>query len=226
MTPPPAQGRNIGPKLLAALIAALVLIIFLAAMLEFRARNELERARAHASAREFTAADRHYFQTLNWYAPWGASQTAADELLALGVSHLSEGREEEAFQSLLRLRAGLIAARSLYQPRQEILDAATPLIALILARKKLGEAADPSEITAQATIYQELYVSAAANPQEWLVLIVLSFLLWVAAAFQLVFAYFSGKKPFPTAFKRKAIYLPLGIFAFAYLLWILSMGMS
>jgi hypothetical protein len=227
MTPSPAENKaKVSYKLLKSLIVALILFAFLAALLEKRAGAELETARNFAAAGDYASADRHYFQSLNWYAPWGSSQKAADELLALGLEHLKSGREKEAFQSLLRLRSALVAARSFYQPREDLLEFATPLIALLLARQKLGEEAANEEIAEQAAIYQTLYVSAAAREQRWYFVMVFSFLLWAGTAFYIVFAYFKEKGPLTKAYKRKALYIPLGVFAWGYLMWLFSMTMS
>jgi hypothetical protein len=220
------KSANTKPKLLTGLIAALVLFAFLVALIEKRAGAELESARTFAAAGDYAAADRHYFQSLNWYAPWGSSQKAADELLALGLEHLKSGREKEAFQSLLRLRSALVAARSFYQPREDLLEIATPLIALILARQKLGVETAREDIAEQAAIYQALYVSAAKREQRWYFVMVFSFLLWAGSAFYIVFAYFKEKCPLTQAYKRKALYIPLGVFAWGYLMWLFSMTMS
>ena len=219
-------GLSVKSKLLTALIAALALFAFLAIMLEMRAGAELDRARALAAEGDYAAADRHYFQSLNWYAPWGSSQKAADELLALGLEHSRSGREAEAFQSMLRLRSALIAARSFYQPRRDILKTATPVIALSLAHLKLGPDASPESVAAQALAYQTLYSSAASRGQLWYFLIVFNFLLWVGAAFHFVFAYFRERKPLERASGRKMVFVSLAVFAFGYLMWLFSMTMT
>jgi tetratricopeptide (TPR) repeat protein len=219
-------SRRIGSPLLSALAAALVLLAVLAALMESRASAELERARAFVAAGDLKAADRHYFQALNWYAPWGSSQTAADELMALARSHLAAGRQTEAYHSLLRLRSALLAARSVYQPRTDLLEEATPLIALYLAQLRLGKWSPREDILELAAFYQRLYSVDPGREQSWLYLVVFSFLLWTASAFHLVFACFQEKGPLTAPRKRRDVYLPLGIFAYAYLMWLFSMRMS
>jgi hypothetical protein len=229
MTPPAnaASGEpGVRRKLAAALAAALALLAFLAVLLERRAEEELEAARAFAAQGDYKAADRHYFQALNWYAPWGSSQKAADELMALGLEHLRSGRDGQAFQSLLRLRSALVAARSFYQPRPDLLEAATPILAISLARQKLGPEASQEDISSQAAIYHSLYVSAAAREQRWYFLIVFSFLLWVGAAFHFIFSFFRPQGPRERARDRKAAYAAIAVFFYGYLMWLFSMTMS
>jgi tetratricopeptide (TPR) repeat protein len=216
------------PKLLAGLAAAAALLIGLAALMEARASGELGEARALAKAGDFAGADRHYFQALNWYAPWGSSQRAADELMALAVAHLEAGRRPEALQSLLRLRSALIAARSFYQPREDLLAEATPLIALSLARLKLGDAAGREELLAQAAIYQQRYSEDPVRAGIWPLLAVCGFLLWAGAAFRLVFAYFQAPGPhLPLAPReRRALLIISAVFALGYLTWLFSMSQA
>jgi hypothetical protein len=212
--------------LMVGLASALVFVVFLAALFERRAWDELSRARTMVAGGDFAGADRHYFQALNWYAPWGSSQKAAEELLALGLEHLKAGRKEEAFRSLLRLRSALIAARSFYQPRQDLLDTANPLIALSLAEKRLGPKASRQEVAEQAAFYQLLYSADNSPYQPWDFLVVFSFLLWAGAGFTFIFLHFQTRPPFaPPAGKWKTTWIPLFVFIYGYATWIFSMSM-
>jgi hypothetical protein len=227
----PSAGKGLGPaakaRLLTVLGAGLLLAIFLAVMLEIRAGSELGRARELAAAGDFDSAHRHFFQALNWYAPWGSSQRAADELMALSLEHLKAGRMDAAFQSLLRLRSGLIAARSFYQPRTDLLETATPLIALSLASLKLGQKASREEIKALAAVYQTLYAAAAKRPQRWYMLMVAGFLLWTGSAFRLVLVVFQPSTGNLSPIARlKSLPASSGALFFGYLLWLVSMRMS
>jgi tetratricopeptide (TPR) repeat protein len=221
----PQPAIHIGSKVLAVLVAAAALAVLTCATLELRAGTELDKARALLSEGDYTAAHRHYFQALNWYAPWGSSQAAADELMDLCQGHIAAGRRSEALQGLLRLRSGLMAARSFYQPRRDLLERANPLIALSLASLKLGDSAPRDQILSQAAIYQALYAADPSDRQPWLFMVVFSFLLWAGAAFHLVFTCFKDRGPLDPALKRRAVLIPLAVFVYGYLMWVFSMNM-
>lgn len=222
----PRPSGRVNSKAAACLAVLLAALVGLAALMERRAGDELYKARELVAAGDYLAADRHYFQALNWYAPWGSSQAAADELYGLALNHLKSGRKAQALQSLLRLRSALLAARSLYQPRRDLLDAASPLIALSLAEMKLGEGAPRELILAKAAFYQLLYSDDPARDQRWLYMIVFSFLLWTGSAFCWVFSFFRERGPLDPPRRRREIYIPLAVTLYGYLTWLFSMSMS
>ena len=219
------RGRPVNATLVTCLAAVLIFAVFLGVLFERRAWDELSRARRLVAAGDFAGADRHYFQSLNWYAPWGSSQRAADEFLALAMEHLKAGRKPEALQSLLRLRAALIAARSFYQPRQDLLDAANPLIALSLAEIRLGPEASRQEVADRATIYQRLYAGDNSPYQPWDYLVVFGFLLWVGAGFTFIALRFQPRSPFEAPPGRwRTTWIPLLVFAYGYATWVFAMS--
>jgi hypothetical protein len=218
--------RHVNAMLVVGLAAAALFIVFLGVLFERRAWDELSQARPMVAKGEFAAADRHYFQALNWYAPWGSSQKAAEELLALGLEHLKAGRKSEAYHSLLRLRAALVAARSFYQPRQDILDVANPLIALSLAEQRLGPSAPREAVTDLAAFYQGIYAGGNSPYQPWDFLVVFGFLLWVGASFTFISLRFQPRSPYaPPPNKWKTTWVPLFVFAYGYATWVFAMSM-
>jgi hypothetical protein len=207
-------------------VGALVYLVFLFGLLQYRAHSEVVKARDFISQGDLAAADRHYFQALNWYAPVGASQKAADELMALAMENMEAGRKYEAYQSLLRLRGALLAARSFYTPRKDLLVKADELISLYLAQTKLGPGADKSMVRELARIYGSLYSSWNKQGESWYFFAVLGFLLWVWASFWIIRSLFGpaslGKL---TSRLRKAV-IPLSIFVYGYILWLFSMSIA
>jgi hypothetical protein len=197
-------------------------IIFIAIFMEVKAANELETARKTLLKSEETAI-RHYFQALNWYAPWGSSQTAAEELRDLGLSLNKEGKRVLAYQAFLRLRGALYAARSFYTPRRDILETANVFLAGYLSDMKLSVnngRGNREELYAE---YLRIY-SADVNFSEFYgFLVVLTFLGWVLSFIKILYSFFGtiDKNHFKILLLRSKI--PIFLFIACYLGWILSM---
>jgi tetratricopeptide (TPR) repeat protein len=212
--------------ILAVLVLAGVYVIFLAFLFESRAGEELRQATASRERGDFAAANRHYFQALNWYAPWGASQRAADDLMGLAMEHFNRGQKTEAYNSLLRLRSGLLAARSFYVPRRDLLEKANALIALYLAEYKLGPEASPQEIMSQALVYAKVYSLETLPKQSWYFFVLVGFFTWVCASFWLITIFFGNKRAILLKMRVKLARVPIFIFIYGYALWIFSMSVA
>jgi hypothetical protein len=207
-----------------ALIAAY--LIFLGALIENRASDELSKARAYRDIGALDSSSRHYFQALNWYAPWGSSQKAADELMELATDSLNLGLKKDAFQSLIRLRSGLLAARSFYTPRRDLLDKANAIIVLFLAESKLGPQANPADIRLQAETYGHLYSLALLPNQVWYLFIILGFFIWIIASFWLIVIFFGPTRSIYFKMRLKLARIPIAIFIYGYALWVASMSIA
>jgi hypothetical protein len=203
-----------------------VYVAFLAGLMEHRARGELVQARDRKERGDLEAANRHYFQALNWYAPWGSSITAADELMALALDNLAAGRKSEAYHSLLRLRSALLADRSFFVPRLDLVELSGNIIALYLAESKLGAEAGQEAIIAQSRIYAELYSTRNLPQQRWLFLAVAGFLLWVAASFWFIKVFFGANFTAKISYRFKKAVMPISLFVGSYVLWIYSMSIG
>jgi hypothetical protein len=216
--------KNYQKKIIKVLLSIAVFLIFLAGLMEYRAAEELGKARSAREASDFEAADRHYFQALNWYAPWGSSQRAADELMDLGLEHLKEGRREQSYQSFLRLRGALMAARSFYLPRADLIKEINLHLTSYLAEQRLGAEADPEALKAKAAVYLQLYSDNPPLGQGWYFLAVFGFLGWVAAGFRLIVIFFNDRSCFKFKQRLKDSRVFLAAFICAYGLWLLSMS--
>lgn len=205
-------------------VLAVVYVFFLGLLMEHRAKVELNKAREFRGQEDFDSANRHYFQALNWYAPWGSSQVAADELMEYAIEGFNHGLKLNAFQSLLRLRSGLLAARSFYIPRPDLLEKANVLIALYLAELKLGPQVSQADVRAQAEIYLKLYAIDTVPKQRWYFFVLIGFLLWVLAIFWLIIIFFGQKRQFNFSQRLKKAIMPISIFVYGYALWVFSMS--
>jgi hypothetical protein len=208
------------------LVFGAVYLMFLAVLFEYRAREELNEARTFREQGNVEVSNRHYFQALNWYAPWGSSQTAADELMSIAEESFKHGQKTESFMALLRLRSGLLAARSFYVPRRDLIEKANKLIVLYLAESKLGPGATQQEIMTQANVYEQLYALDKLHKQSWYFFVLLGFFLWVCASFWLIIIFFGSKRSILFKVRLKLARIPLAIFVYGYALWIFSMSVA
>lgn len=169
-------------RLLYLPLLLLAVLLVLAGVIEFRARSEVSLARKALERLELSEALKHYSRALNWYVPFGAAETAAEELLDLGLKLESQGRFDEARLALSRLRSGLYGARSFYTPRTDLIQGADPHLAELLARARLGpEAAKPALETASQA-YLDLFARPSRPRTASALASVGGFLIWIVGA--------------------------------------------
>ncbi|MDR1395984.1 MAG: hypothetical protein LBK52_07435 [Deltaproteobacteria bacterium] len=189
--------------------------------MEVRGIGELDSARANLPQNP-PAAIRHYFQALNWYAPWGASQKAAAELRDLAFQYEITGQTELAYEANLRLRAGLTAARSFYLPRRDILDGANIFLANYLADRQM--ALDPSRDRAQLYSYYHSLYSRDINFSEFYgFIVVVSFIGWMYCLIMMLRSLFPNNDILPWKDRLLNSRLSAVLFGLCYLAWIFSM---
>jgi hypothetical protein len=208
------------------LALAFIFVVFMVILMERRASVELGQARDAAAAGRTSEAVLHYFQALNWYAPWGSAPKAADELWTLGLEQFKSGRRDEAFQTLTRLRGGLLAARSFGVPREDMLEGADVLLASILAERMLGAGASREELQRRTEVYSDLYRSSPRMEEGWLLAAVLGFLVWVWAGFSSIFALFGDDRASRLRDRLLGIRLQLLAFLAGYALWLTALGLA
>jgi hypothetical protein len=217
--------KNISLKVLTnILLTFIIFIIFISVLMEYRSSIELNKARELLVANKIDLATRHYFQAMNWYAPWGSCQKSADELYKLGLEQLKKNNKKDSFQIFLRLRSGLLAARSFYVPRQDLIENINPILALLLAEMKLNLNNNREDIKKQASIYLELFQEIPKTDQSWYFITILGFLTWVCTSFLAIFRLYGNNKQ--TNLKNKLLQLRFIslIFVIGYVLWILGMA--
>ncbi|MDR0548103.1 MAG: hypothetical protein LBI10_01625 [Deltaproteobacteria bacterium] len=217
------KNKASGPFWVKSLILAAIFLLFIVAFMEVKANRELKLARIALSQSPKTAI-RHYFQALNWYAPWGSSQVAADELKDLADRLKNEGRVDLAYEAYLRLRGALNAARSFYWPRPDLQSKANDFLANYLADKKISSMGGQGDKIRLYGYYLEIYEDKGNFSEFYGFLVVLSFLGWVFYFVKIIWAFFplsSEKVPF-----RQKIYLEkilIIMFVACYVVWILAM---
>ncbi|MDR1085460.1 MAG: hypothetical protein LBP22_11560 [Deltaproteobacteria bacterium] len=192
--------------------------------MEVKARNELALARVMAAdPLKSENAVRHYFQAMNWYAPWGASQNAAEELAALGQKYNQTGNKDLAYSAFLRLRAGLMAARSFYLPRRELFNQANEFLASYLTDRKLEVSGNQGNRDDLYSYYFKVY-SAGVNFSEFFALIVaVSFLGWIASFIKIIGVFTSNKNILTVKDRYFRARIAICLFLICYLAWVLSM---
>jgi hypothetical protein len=149
-----------------------------------------------------------------WYLPWGTAETAAEELLTLAVEWDKKGEAWNAELALHRMRAGLYGARSFYIPRKDLIDQADPLLAKLMARRKLGPGASEADVAKQA----EAHLAILREPPRPNVIAAAAasfgFLGWIAAVFLFIWARF-GEHP---NLRRQWIFS--AIWAVCFIIWL------
>lgn len=161
-------------------LLALVLVL---GSLGTRATVEQRRAYARAVAleqqgRSADAVD-EYRWALRWYTPWGPDWSdAAAALLDIG-ERASAADPELAVQAFDSLRSGLIASRSLWQPRNDLVARCNRTLPGLLVRvaDRRGDKRDPKVLLAR-------FAADYARPvgvSPWTSLaVVLGFVLWLS----------------------------------------------
>ncbi|MEW5723655.1 MAG: hypothetical protein AB1896_11150 [Thermodesulfobacteriota bacterium] len=196
-------------------LAVLAVLGVLVVLLESRAGAELAAARQALAGGDPHRALTHYSRSLNWYVPFGAADTAAEELLGLGLNWARDGKNDLASLALMRLRAGLYGARWIYTPRRDLLGRAEPALARLMALARLGPGAAPGQIEEKASGYLDL-MRRPATPRPGPALAAAGgFLLWTAAVLAFIFVYFGPEGP-----KRKKAWLWAIAWAAGFALWL------
>lgn len=167
-------------------------LLVLIGLIEYRARSEIRLARESLDQADLGGALKHYSRSLNWYVPWGAAETAAEDLFALGNRLIREGRENDGFKALSRMRAGLYGARSLYVPRMDLIVRAEPVMAELLAQKSSDTPVPPAVIQERSEDYLQLMRQSPRPGVGPAAAATGGFLFWVAAVLIFIRRFFSG----------------------------------
>ncbi|MSP92212.1 MAG: hypothetical protein EXR79_10490 [Myxococcales bacterium] len=163
-------------------LAPLAAVAFVVAVLAVRATWEQRAAWTRAVQAERAGATwdavEAYRNVLRWHTPWGPDVDAAcDALLDLARRH-EKTTPELAVHALDGLRSGLIAARSVYQPRADLVLAAGQRLPALLVRvaERGGDKRDPGVLLAQFSADYARPVGVGAGIS---LAVALGFLVWV-----------------------------------------------
>ncbi|MCO4762936.1 MAG: hypothetical protein KC502_15580 [Myxococcales bacterium] len=119
-----------------------------------------------------------YRWALRWYTPWGPNHADAAVALRKIADEATQARPARAVRALDALRSGLLASRSLFQPRAADLTYANQTIPALLVRvaERKGDKRPKAKLLARFTAD---YARPVGVP-GWLSLLVsLGFLLWM-----------------------------------------------
>ena len=179
-------------------LAPLAAIAFVVAVLAVRATWEQRAAWTRAVQAEGETATRGidaawdaveaYRNVLRWHTPWGPDVDAACAAL-LDLAQRHEKTEPElAVHALDGLRSGLIAARSVYQPRADLVAATSRRLPALLVRvaERGGDKRDPKALLRQFTADYARPVGVGAGVS---LAVSFGFLAWVVG---LAFAFHRG----------------------------------
>jgi hypothetical protein len=207
-------------------LTIIIFLIFIIVYMEYNSKMELNHAREELSKGNFEDAAYGYFKSINYYSPIGSSQTAANELMDLGIKLENDGAEREAYLTFLRLRGAILASRSFYIPRKDLLRAANSHIANYLARLKEKENPNGFDLKAQRDYYYILYMNSPPSGEFWYFIAVGGFLLWTFSAIFAIFKIFSKKNFAPLALRIKPAKYPICLFFLGYALWLIGMAVA
>ena len=136
------------------------------------------RAVALENQGELVEAVAEYRWTLRWYTPWGPVHDDAAEALVEIAKRAERDKPRLAMEALDALRSGLIASRSFYQPRADLVAHVNKTIAPILVRvaEREGDKRDKDKLLSRF----EADYARPVGIASWASLAVsLGFVLWL-----------------------------------------------
>jgi len=162
--------------------AIIVAIVAILAAMSVRATVEHMRAYERAVELEnegrIDAAIDEYRWSLRWHTPWGPwHDDAAQALLDIGTAAEKE-RPERAVAALDSLRSGLLAARSFYQPRADLVAQMNERIPPLLVRMAIHRG-DTRDKAALLQRFKADYARPIGVPGWASLAVSLGFILWL-----------------------------------------------
>jgi len=166
-------------------VAVLIILVALGTRATVEQRAAYARAVALETAGNLQDAIDEYRWALRWYTPWGPVHgDAAAALLEIGQRHANDD-PERAVQAYDSLRSGLIASRSLWQPRAELVALCNQTLPKLLVRvaDRRGDKRDARVLLARFTADYARPVGVS----PWTSLAVsLGFVLWLGGLVMVV----------------------------------------
>ncbi len=190
------------------------------------ARSELAAAETARAGGQVEESIRHYQYAIRWYTPGASAPTAAlTGLRAYAIELEAGGDAVNALRAWRRLRGAIRATRSLYIPFGEHASEVDQHLARLMATQQLalGQPTIRGRSRAQLEADHLTLLQLDATPATgWGLLVVLSFVGWVAGGFGTVFR----------GFDREARVVKPGLWRWGALttvcfgLWLLGLGMA
>lgn len=163
--------------------AVLLVVTSLAVRVSLLQREAWAEAVAHEKAGQLDDAIDGYRRVLRFYTPWGATDDAAAALLELDARARAD-HPERSVLALDALRSGLIASRSLWQPRADLVARCNRELPPLLVRvaERTGDKRDPKVLLAQ---FQRDYERPVGVGPLASAAVSLGFLCWLGCLVQI-----------------------------------------
>lgn len=165
------------------LAAVGLVLLSLSVRVTFLQREAWAEAVAHERAGRLDDAIDGYRRVLRFYTPWGATDDAAAALLDIDARARTD-HPERSVLALDALRSGLIASRSLWQPRADLVARCNRELPLLLVRvaERTGDKRDPKVLLAQ---FQRDYDRPVGVGPLASAAVSLGFLVWLGCLVQI-----------------------------------------
>jgi hypothetical protein len=181
-----ASRPGTGWQRFAPLIAVLMVLVSLGARATIEQQRAYDRGvsleeQALAGDARWTDVIVEYRWAMRWYTPWGSHHGAAADALLRIAALRADDHPEDAVMALDGLRSALIAARSFYQPRPDLIAQVHAQIPTLLARvaERNGDKRPRAELEAR---FRRDYERPVGVPLHVSAAVTLGFLLWFGAA--------------------------------------------
>jgi hypothetical protein len=177
--------RPVRRRWLWPLLAALLVLTSLAVRSTMEQQAAWSRAVEYEKSGDLWRAVDEYRWVLRWYTPWGPSHDDAVAALQDLAKRAEPDDPELAMQAWDNLRSGLIAGRSLWQPRADVVAQCNQVLPPLLVRvaDRRGDGRDKAKLLAQ---FQRDY-DRPVGVAPWTSLAVgLGFALWLLGLVQVV----------------------------------------
>lgn len=185
------------------------------------AEDELEKADAFFSEKDFAQAATHYERSIRWYFPGsGLQDRAAEGLWRVALGHETAGNNERALNDYRLLRSAFYSIRSFYTPGQNWIDRCNEKIAGLMALNPPYSQSDKAKSFEQRKAEAMTVLTKEKAPYTgWALLVIVGFFGWVACVLLFIFRAMSKSGGIE---RRPALFWSGGFLLF-YCLWILGM---
>ncbi len=219
-TPEPDRQPTRRARIPVVVWAAVLVLAVLATRATWEQWQAYGRAVALENEGRLVDAVQEYRWTLRWHTPWGPVHADAANALTEIANRSEKDDPKLAVQALDGLRSGLIASRSFYQPRADLVQMVNERIPALLVRvaDRSGDRRDPAALLAQ---FQADYARPVGVSPWASMAVSLGFVLWLAG---LVLAF---RKGWDEAGRwRRDGWRWLGASAVGFVCWTLAMWLA
>lgn len=167
------------------ILAAVAVLLSLSVRATWEQREAWTRAVQYEKTGDLWRAVDEYRWVLRWYTPWGPDHDDAAAALVELADRVEASDPELAVQALDNLRSGLIAGRSLWQPRADLVEVCNRRLPALLVRvaDRRGDSRDKGALLAQ---FSKDYARPVGVSPATSLAVGLGFLLWISGLIMIV----------------------------------------